>query len=168
MSARTSALEMALYNKWQNETLYRLCDALSDEDRKRDRGMFFHSIHETLDHGLMVDRHLLDFITTGQPPTDFDPAQRLHSSYTALKHERETFDDALIELIRERRDDWLDEEITFASDRLQRDRSLPRNFYSMQLFNHATHHRSQVTSELHKLGIDYGSTDLPMNPYSQY
>jgi uncharacterized damage-inducible protein DinB len=35
----------------------------------------------------------------------------------------------------------------------------------VQLFNHQTHHRSQATSELHKLGIDYGSTDLPYNPY---
>ena len=34
MSSKTSALEMALYGKWQNEVLYHLCDALSDEERK--------------------------------------------------------------------------------------------------------------------------------------
>jgi hypothetical protein len=25
-----------------------------------------------------------------------------------------------------------------------------------------------VTAELHRMGIDYGSTDLPYNPLSQY
>ncbi|YAF94156.1 MAG: DinB family protein [Nodularia sp. CChRGM 3473] len=35
------------------------------------------------------------------------------------------------------------------------------------MFNHQTHHRSQITSELHKMGIDYGCTDLPYNPYNE-
>jgi uncharacterized damage-inducible protein DinB len=36
------------------------------------------------------------------------------------------------------------------------------------MFNHETHHRSQVTSALTQMGIDYGNTDLPYNPLSQY
>jgi len=40
-----------------------------------------------------------------------------------------------------------------------------RGFMMVQLFNHQTHHRSQVTCELHKLGLEYGCTDMPYNPY---
>ena len=65
------ALEMALYNKWQNEKLYGFCDALSDAVRTQDRGLYFGSIHRTLDHILMVDRVLWDFTLSGQPPRDW-------------------------------------------------------------------------------------------------
>jgi uncharacterized damage-inducible protein DinB len=36
------------------------------------------------------------------------------------------------------------------------------------MFNHQTHHRSQVTAMLRQMGIDYGNTDLPANPLSQF
>ncbi|HEX9322879.1 MAG TPA: DinB family protein, partial [Xanthobacteraceae bacterium] len=41
---------MAKYNRWQNQNLYGCADRLSDEDRKRERGAFFGSIHGTLNH----------------------------------------------------------------------------------------------------------------------
>ena len=34
----------------------------------------------------------------------------------------------------------------------------------MQMFNHQTHHRGQVTTLLKQLGIDPGETDLPWLP----
>jgi len=43
-------------------------------------------------------------------------------------------------------------------------RKLPRQLFLVQLFNHQTHHRSQITSELHKMGLDYGNTDVPYTP----
>ncbi len=45
----------AAYNTWMNDKLYDACATLSDEDRKRDRGAFFHSIHGTLNHLLLAD-----------------------------------------------------------------------------------------------------------------
>ncbi len=56
---------MALYNRWQNERLYGLCAGLSDLERKRDRGMFFRSIHKPLDHVLYIDRALLHIVRCG-------------------------------------------------------------------------------------------------------
>ena len=38
----------------------------------------------------------------------------------------------------------------------------------VQLFNSAIHHRYQVTSVLHKLEYDCGSTDLPMTRATIY
>ena len=36
---------MARYNRWQNDVLFKLCDQIGDDERRRDRGMFFKSIH---------------------------------------------------------------------------------------------------------------------------
>ncbi|MEL7526835.1 MAG: DinB family protein [Pseudomonadota bacterium] len=38
----------------------------------------------------------------------------------------------------------------------------------VQLFNHQTHHRSQVTSALHSMGIEFGTTDIPWRPGAGY
>ncbi len=168
MSAKAWALEMALYNKWQNEKLYGLCAEIGDADRTRDCGMFFGSVHATLEHILMVDRVLWQFAMTGQPIKGFDPDRGLNDDFTTLRLERIAFDDNAVSEIRARPIVWLDEAITTYNERLGRDRTFPRQFSLMQMFNHGTHHRSQVTAELHRLGIDYGNTDLPYNPLSQY
>ena len=47
---------MARYNRWQNENLYTAADALSEEERRRQRGAFFGSIQATLNHLLWADR----------------------------------------------------------------------------------------------------------------
>mgnify|MGYP003114340100 CR=1 FL=1 len=39
---------MARYNRWMNQKVYDGCAGLSEEDRKRDMGAFFRSIHGTL------------------------------------------------------------------------------------------------------------------------
>ena len=47
---------LARYNRWMNDKLYGLAATLSDEDRKRDVGAFFKSIHGTFNHLLLADR----------------------------------------------------------------------------------------------------------------
>jgi hypothetical protein len=39
---------LAEYNAWMNGKLYAACATLPDDERKRDRGAFFGSIHGTL------------------------------------------------------------------------------------------------------------------------
>src|SRR3954463_8991679 len=107
MRTKEWALEMALYSKWQNEKLTGLCDGLGDAARCKDRGMFFGSIHATLDHILMVDRVLWAFASTGEPIRNFDPDTKLFDDYEALKRERLAFDDRIIEEIRAHPPNWL-------------------------------------------------------------
>ena len=56
MIDRAYVQRMARYNRWQNENLYGVADRLSDEERRRERGAFFGSIHKTLSHLLWADR----------------------------------------------------------------------------------------------------------------
>jgi uncharacterized damage-inducible protein DinB len=46
---------MASYNRWMNKRIYDACSRLSDEERKRDVGAFFKSIHGTL-NGMVQSR----------------------------------------------------------------------------------------------------------------
>jgi uncharacterized damage-inducible protein DinB len=47
---------MQTYNRWMNDRLYDCCSKLSDEERKRDVGAFFKSMHGSLNHLLLADR----------------------------------------------------------------------------------------------------------------
>src|SRR5438094_2577914 len=47
---------MARYNRLMNERLYAVAGKLSDEERRRDLGAFFRSVHGTLNHLLLADR----------------------------------------------------------------------------------------------------------------
>ena len=169
MTTKAWAREMALYNKWQDDNLFRNCEALPETERTRDRGLFFNSIHHTLDHMLMVDSRLLTYVVDGKAPSaPFEPSKIVHEEFPALKQARFAFDNALLAMIEDRPYDWLDETLTLHAAHLGRIRTVPRQFYMMQIFNHGTHHRAQVTAELHRMGIAYGNTDIPFNPLSQY
>lgn len=163
------AAEMARYNQWQNEALFGLTDDLSDAERKQDRGMFFGSLHRTLNHILMVDERLLGLVESGLPPSQpFDPNEQIHADYGDLRTARHELDIRIVTLADGHADAWFDDVFVFTSPLTRQPRELPRHFYLVQLFNHATHHRSQITAAMHQMGIDYGSTDLPMNPISLY
>lgn len=169
MGMQSWAREMARYNQWQNNVLYQITNAMKDEARKENQALFFGSIHRTLDHILMVDTRLIDMVESGEPPaTPFQPERQVFDDYDVLSKERERMDVRLIELADSHDDAWFDDPLTFKSPITGDPRQLPRHFYMIQLFNHATHHRSQVTAALHRQGVDYGSTDLPMNPGSLY
>ena len=47
---------LARYNGWATRKLYEHVDALSDADYRRDAGLFFKSVHGTLNH-LLVGEH---------------------------------------------------------------------------------------------------------------
>ena len=161
------AMEMARYNKWQNSMLLGCCDELSEEQLGEDRGMFFGSLLATLNHKLHVDIILLDYIRRGVPPEDFDPKTKHYDRYPEFRPARIELDDAILNLVDQSPPDWFDVVFGFESSEAGRMRQRPRALFITQMFNHQTHHRSQITSELHRIGQDYGSTDLPRNPLSQ-
>ena len=58
---------LAGYNRWANERLYDCAAALTDADRKQDRGALFGSIHNTLNHILVGDRIWMNRFTGHGP-----------------------------------------------------------------------------------------------------
>ena len=45
------------YNRWANRRLYAAASALPDADYRMPRGAFFGSLHGTLNHLVVADRH---------------------------------------------------------------------------------------------------------------
>lgn len=159
--------EMAAYSRWQNDTVYKICDDIGDEERRRNRGLFFGSIHHTLDHICVVNRSILTFLD-GTMPERVPRGQLAWDDWDALKATRVMQDEILSAGGHDWTEAWLAEEIVMKSPRFDDPPPFPRWVMVVQIFNHQTHHRSQVTSALHTMGIDYGSTDIPWRPGAGY
>jgi uncharacterized damage-inducible protein DinB len=155
-------VELALYNKWQNQTLYAICSGLSVATLDAEQScLFFGSLRLALDHIAHVDAALVGFIHTGEPQEDFHPGQPQFADFRALAHRRPYLDGEILNLVSSNGEEWLTSPVEFHSERLGRRRSFSRAFLLSQMFNHQTHHRSQATAALHELGYDYGPRTCP-------
>jgi uncharacterized damage-inducible protein DinB len=157
------ATTMARYNRWMNGKLYEAANMLSDEQRKADRGAFFGSIHGTLNHLLLADRTWLERLH-GEPVTMTKPDEELHEDFAALRAAREAMDEKLMVWASRIAAVEASRPYSFMSVTYKKDISLPFVVVVMQVFNHQTHHRGQVTTLLSQLGVDIGVTDLAMMP----
>lgn len=161
---RDYAMAMARYNQWMNGKVYDAAAQLSDEQRKADRGAFFRSVHGTLNHLLLGDRSWMQRMH-GQPVTMTSPHEEVHEDFDELRAARQAMDQTLLE--------WaasLDPAIepsrsySFVSVTYQKTITLPYVAVVMQIFNHQTHHRGQLTTLLSQFGVDVGVTDIPVMP----
>lgn len=154
---------MARYNHWQNENLYGAADGLSDAERRRDRGAFFRSIHETFNHLLWADRMWMSRFSDGErPPGSIKESVSLYSDWDALKEQRRRTDVAIITWADGIDDAALAGDLTWYSGAVQRDITRTRWKLIVHFFNHQTHHRGQIHAMLTQAGAKPGDTDLPL------
>jgi uncharacterized damage-inducible protein DinB len=156
---------MAEYNGWMNEKLYTACATLSDEERKRDCRAFFGSVHGTLNHLLWADRAFLIRLLEWDLPFG-TPRDVLFEDFEPMWVERKRLDAAMLDWADRLVEGALGEAYELFSVSYQRRRRLPRYLLVIQMFNHQTHHRGQLTTLLTQLGRDVGITDLPWMPYA--
>ncbi|TAM49791.1 MAG: DUF664 domain-containing protein [Burkholderiaceae bacterium] len=162
---------LARYNRWFNERLYDACEKLGDEERKRDRGAFFGSIHGTLNHLVWADTMWLGrFAAQAHAfaalpadllalPAGARHATVLHQDWAGLRSQRARLDAAIEAWVAEMPDDFVTRAMRYSNTR-----GVPRAHPMWQamthFFNHQTHHRGQVTTLLMQAGVDVGVTDL--------
>lgn len=162
---------LARYNRWFNHKLYAACEQLSDEERKRDRGAFFRSIHGTLNHLVWGDRlWLRRFASQGvafpslegsllDVPEGAVHATVLYEDWPVLRAQRAQLDAAIEAWVEEMPSDFPLRTMAYANTRGVA-RQHPAWKALTHFFNHQTHHRGQVTALLAQAGIDPGVTDL--------
>ena len=147
-----------------NGKLYAACATMSDDERKRDRGAFFRSIHGTLNHLLLADSVWMGRFD-GKPFTFRGLDQELYASFDELRAARVEMDERIdrwargltdAALGRQARVHERDHEAHALADALDES--------SLHFFNHQTHHRGQLTTLLSQAGVDYGVTDLFLLP----
>ncbi|MBS0252300.1 MAG: DinB family protein [Proteobacteria bacterium] len=157
---------MARYNSWQNASIYRASEQLTDAQRKENRGAFFGSIHATLNHILWADEMWLSRFDASPPPakTSLSDSTTFFNDWSGLKSERERFDHVIEEWAERFEQSGCDGDLTWYSGAAGREMTRPKALILMHIFNHQTHHRGQVTAMLTGFGINPGVTDLPFSP----
>ena len=150
---------LAAYNRWMNERLYALSAGLPDEERKRDRGAFFRSIHGTLNHLLLADRIWLGrFRGALFAVRSLD--QELYADFAELRAERERADGEIVAWAASLTPADFEGTLHYTSFVNPAPRSVPFWVAATHFFNHQTHHRGQLTTLLMQAGVDPGVTDL--------
>ena len=161
---------MARYNRWQNANLYGVADALPDDERRRERGAFFGSVHNTLGHLLWGDQIWMSrFAGTPRPASVVLGSSPLRPDWIALypdwdemKRTRVAFDDTIIAWADGLDPDWLSGDLTYHSASAKRDFTGAKWLLVTHMFNHQTHHRGQVHCMLTQAGGKPHDTDLPL------
>ena len=144
---------LARYNAWATARLLAAVAAVPEADYRRDLGLFFRSIHGTLNH-LLVGEHLLWFVRFAE---DLSPCLALDAEAEA-ESDRQRLDTRLREgaarwepliagLAPARWAGTLDDTPTRGTPA-----SLPFAATLAHVFNHGTHHRGQITAALTRLG----------------
>lgn len=150
---------LARYNAWATRKLYEHIDALGEADYRRDVGLFFKSVHGTLNH-LLVGEHLLWYPRFSEGV----------SNKLALNQEAETDRARLRERLIEGAGRWapfiasldgsrFDGRIEYTSTKGV-PMSLPFAATLGHVFNHGTHHRGQITAAITAMGQPCPELDL--------
>lgn len=150
---------LAKYNEWAIARLLDAVQALSDEEYRRDMGLFFKSIHGTLNH-LLVGEHHLWFVRFEQGT----------SPHVALDAELEPDRAKLDTRLRDGAARWAPLIATWPAERWASTldyttmrgtaASLPFAVTLAHVFNHGTHHRGQITAALTAMGEPCPELDL--------
>ncbi len=152
---------MARYNRWQNNSLYRAADGLTDAARREDRGAFFASIHGTFCHLLWGDSIWMHrFAGTSKPEGGIRESPRLVAGWVELHQRRDAMDATILAWAAGLDPAWLEGDLSWFSGALGKEMTKPRWFLLTHFFNHQTHHRGQVHAMLTAAGARPEDTDL--------
>ena len=136
--------QLAGYNRWANARLYGAALALPDELYRRPTGVFFKSLHGTLNHLLLTDRIWLKRLTgIGDHPNRLDAI--LYEDRIELARARFAEDERLIATV-----NGYDETKLATMHSYQTTSGKPQeqlvSDILLHLFNHQAHHRGQAHS----------------------
>ncbi len=166
MDARAHFITLARYDGWATRRLFETVDALSEADYRRDVGLYFKSVHGTLNHLLLTGALLWypRFADGSSPSLQLDAqVEPDRAALRARLIEAAPRWEALIPT-------WSDARyagrLDYVSTRGDA-RSMPFALALTHVFNHATHHRGQVTAALTMLGQPCPELDLPWMPQAQ-
>ena len=152
---------MAAYNSEMNKRLYDAANRLSDAERRRDRGAFWHSIHGTLVHILWGDGQWMSrFDAWQRPATPIKESDHLIEDWAELCSARQKADAGISRWAQKVDDAWLNGDMTWFSGAANREVTAPKRLLVTHFVNHQTHHRGQAHTLLTAAGQQTGDTDL--------
>jgi uncharacterized damage-inducible protein DinB len=134
--------QFAAYNHWANRRLYAAALAMPDEQYRRPTGVFFGSLHGTLNHLLLTDRIWLKRLTgEGEHPERLDAI--LFDDRNALARARMAEDARLIDVVGRYTEEDLRGLVAYQTmSGAPYHQELGQIL--LHLFNHQTHHRGHA------------------------
>lgn len=154
---------MAHYNRWCNAALYDACAGLTDEERRRDRGGYYRSVHGLLNHLLIADR-VWHGRFTGSPLPPTELRAEVAADFADLRRERAATDAALCAWADAVSPEWLAAPLVWTSNADGARHQDRGDVLAVHLFNHQTLHRAQVALLLAQAGVEPPPADLPWMP----
>jgi uncharacterized damage-inducible protein DinB len=159
MNAGQHFTTLARYNLWATRKLYEHVDALAEDDYRRDAGLFFKSVHGTLNH-LLVGEHRLWYRRFAEGAS---PAAKLDEE---VEPDRARLRAALLDgaarwqpLVESWPEARFDDTLAYTTTRGVA-MSLPFAATLAHVFNHGTHHRGQISAALTAMGHACPELDL--------
>jgi uncharacterized damage-inducible protein DinB len=131
------------YNAWCNERLYQAAAKVPDTDYRANRGVFFKSLHGTLNHLLVGDRiWMRRFTGQGETPPSLDAV--LFDNFAQLRAARRLEDERISAYISALREEDLAKTIRFRT--VVNPQTIEQVLAPAldHFFNHQTHHRGQA------------------------
>lgn len=166
LSAKSQIAQMARYHKWATERLLASVAAMPDELYGQPCGLFFQSIHGTLNHLLLTDREIWY-------PRFAEGRSAILPLDAELESDRAVLASRLVAATAQ----WAEYVGSLGEEELAGDlqytmttgqaRMLPMSAALLHVFNHATHHRGQITAAMSMLGFECLSLDLPLLIFSE-
>jgi uncharacterized damage-inducible protein DinB len=160
----------AEYNRTMNVRMYEAAAKLSAEDLMKERGAFFGSLFNTMNHIMVADLLWLHRFATlsalsslqgelsvlPRPASLREPLAESLAGLTAMRTRVDAVTVSLASLLTE---DVLGSTLRYTNTAGQ---SSARNFGLLlhHFFNHQTHHRGQASTLLFQAGVDIGVTDF--------
>jgi uncharacterized damage-inducible protein DinB len=137
------------YQHWANEVLFASLDLLDDEHRNADEGLFFKSIHHTLDHALVVTCNWTNRMRGAQATFADDSIH--HPDWKELKQAWRKEIRSLEHFIEGQPDNFLEERIHYQSGNVEK--SIWARDALCHVLTHVAHHRGQITAIITRLGL---------------
>lgn len=150
---------MSRFNRWVNARLFDSVAKLSDEQYRKDIGLFFGSVHATLNHLLLVDR-LWTRRLRGEPNGVKSLTEIQHDDFPSLRRARIEEDEAFISLVDRLTPAQLDKPVVYTRMLGSGEEEVRGRHILATLNNHQTHHRGQVHAALTQAGIEPPALDV--------
>jgi uncharacterized damage-inducible protein DinB len=150
--------QLARYNQWANARLYEAALRMPDERYRTEVGVFFRSLHGTLNHLLVADRIWLRRLTgSGDQPRSLDAI--LFEDRERLAAARSVEDKRIIAMVEGYDDTTVERPLSYQTLSGDPQEQVVADILR-HLFNHQTHHRGQAHACISVLGEAPPALDL--------
>ena len=150
---------MARFNRWVNARLYDSVAKLSDEQYRKDVGLFFGSVHATLNH-LLVGDLIWTRRLRGEPNGVTSLKDIVEDDFASLRRRRVAEDDRFVAQVDAMTPEELDRIVVYTRMLGSGREEVRVRHILATLNNHQTHHRGQVHAALTQAGIEPPALDV--------